>query len=255
MKFGKILSVYPNNKSLNNLILAIFAVLLVIVMGVVGYMSFIGLDMVDALYFTIITLSSVGYGDIHPETLEAKVFTIFFVLLGVSVFLYALSVLLAMFFEGKIIEVFRMEHVKEKMSKLQGHTILCGYGDVGKIILREMSDIVVVDQDEGKILKLLSKGIFAISGDSTQSETLLDARVDKAKSIVIALDSDPDVLFSILTAKDLNPDIRVYARANHKDSISKMKRAGADYVVCLPELGGKELIKALEKMESKSTSA
>jgi len=251
MRTARVLGFYLRHKSLKNLILALIVAFLVIVVGVVGYMNLIDLDPLDALYFTVVTLGSVGYGDIHPQTNEAKIFTIFFVLVGVSVFLYAFGVVISMLFEGTIIEVFRMEHVKKKLSKLRNHTVLCGYGDVGKAIANKISPIVVVDKEEGKIMDLLSDGTFAILGNSTQPETLLKAGADKAKSIIIAVGSDPDVLFTILTAKDLNPEIKVYARANHRDSVRKMRRVGADYVVCLPEIGGIELMKALEKIESK----
>jgi len=249
MRIARVFGFYLRHKSLKNLILALIVAFLVIAIGMVGYINLIGLDPLDALYFTVVTLGSVGYGDIHPETNEAKIFTIFFVLIGVSVFLYAFGVVISMLFEGTIIEVFRMEHIKEKLSKLRNHIILCGYGDVGKAIVKKISPMVIIDKDERKIMDLLSEGILATTGNSTQPETLLKAGVDKAKSIIIAVGSDPDVLFTILTAKDLNPEIKVYARANHKESVSKMKRVGADYVVCLPEIGGRELTKALEKIE------
>lgn len=247
MRFARVFGFYSRHSSLKNLGIAVFAALLVISVGVVGYMNLIGLDPLDALYFTVVTLGSVGYGDIYPETVEAKLFTIFFVLVGVSVFLYAFGAIISMLFEGTIIEVFKMEHVKEKLSKLRGHTILCGYGDVGETIAKQIDKIVIIDHDEAKILKLVSEGIFAFSGDSTRPETLLKAKIDKARAIIIALDSDPDVLFTILTAKDVNPEIKVYARANHRESVSKMRRVGADYVVCVTELAGKELMNAIEK--------
>jgi len=247
MRFARVFGFYSRHKSLKNLGLALFAALLVITVGTVGYMKLIGLDPINALYFTVITLGSVGYGDIHPETIEAKLFTIFFVLVGVSVFLYAFGAIISMLFEGTIIEVFKMEHVKEKLSKLRGHTILCGYGDVGETIAKQIDEVVIIDQDEAKIVELVSDGELAISGDSTRPETLHKAGIERAKAIIIALDADPDVLFTILTAKDVNSDIKVYARANHKESVSKMKRVGADQVVCVTELAGKEFMREINR--------
>ena len=247
MRLARVFGFYSRHNSLKNLAFALFAALLVIVVGVVGYMHLIDLGPLDALYFTVVTLGSVGYGDIHPETLEAKLFTIFFVLVGVSVFLYAFGAIISMLFEGTIIEVFRMENIKEKLRKVSGHTILCGFGDVGESIASELGTLVVIDHDEAKIVKLVSDGVLGISGDSTRPEALLKAGLDRARAIIIALDSDPDVLFTILTAKDVNPEIKVYARANHKESVSKMKRVGADYVVCVTDLAGKAFMRAIEE--------
>jgi len=245
MVVKKFLNFSLRHKAVKNLILAVVIAFLMIVVGSFAYMKLIGLSLVDAVYFTITTIGTVGYGDIHPITPEAKIFTVFFVLVGVSLYVYVFSTINTMLFEGKLLEVFKMENIKEELARLRDHTILCGYGDVGEILAGKIKPIVIVDKDNGKITSLISEGALAIVGDSTMPETLNKAGIGRAKAIIIALDSDPNVLFTILTAKELNHDIKVYARANRRESVNKMKRVGADYVVCLPELGGMELLKAI----------
>jgi len=247
MIFPRVLKLYSSHKSFKNLLWAILTAVVIIIIGVIGYGRLLNLTPLDSMYFTVVTLGSVGYGDIYPNTPEAKAFTVLFIIVGVSVFIYAFSVINSMLFEGTISEVFKMEDVKENISKLKGHSILCGYGDVGEILAQEIKPVVVVDKNEGKVENLISSGTLAVQGDSTRPETLVKAGVGKAKSIVIALDKDPDVLFTILTAKELNSGIRVYARANRRESVGKMRHVGADYVVCLPELGGVQLMEALRK--------
>jgi len=245
MVVKKVLSFSLRHKAVKNLILAVVVAIGVIIAGTIAYMNLMKLDPLDSLYFTVITIGTIGYGDMYPHTPEAKMFTIFFVLVGVSFYVYVFSTITTVVFEGKLVEVFRMENIKEEISKLRDHTILCGYGDVGEILAKNISQIVVIDKDEAKVKNLQSDDILAVVGDSTRPETLNKAGLSKAKAIIIALDSDPNVLFTILTAKELNHDIKVYARANRRESVNKMRRVGADYVVCLPELGGLELLKAI----------
>ncbi|MFH1055426.1 MAG: potassium channel family protein [Candidatus Altiarchaeota archaeon] len=247
MDVTRFLVTYLHHKSLRDLYVALFAVFLVIAVGTLAYTKLMALTPLDALYFTVITLVSVGYGDIYPTTPEAKVFTLFFVLGGISVFIYALGVIITMVFEGRVMEVLKMENVQERMSTLKGHTIICGYGNVGEILASKMENAVVIDMDEEKINKLMEAGVLAVAGLSTRPEILRQAGIDRAKSLVVALNSDPDVLFTILTAKDLNPNIKVFARANRTDSVNNMKRFGADYVVCLPEIVGREFMDVIAK--------
>jgi voltage-gated potassium channel len=236
------------HRSFKPLFYSILYVLFVISIGVYGYMRLMSLPLLDAIYFTIVTLSTIGYGDVTPQTPEAKLFTIFFIPLGVSAFLYVFSAISMTIFEGRLLEVLKVEEFREKISKMKNHVILCGYGDVGSFITDEIKNIVVVEKSPENYSRLVKEGILGVEGDATKSETLREAGIDYASALVVALDSDSDAVFTILTAKELNKNIRIYARVNRRDSVSKMRHAGADYVICLPEVGGREIAKQLKEV-------
>lgn len=236
-------------RSFRPLINALVFILFSVCVGTYGYMKLDGLALFDSLYFTIVTLTTIGFGDITPVTHEAKVFTIFFVPLGVSAFLYTFGAVAVTVFEGRLMEVLKVEQTKEKIDKLRDHTILCGLGDTGSSMIEQVTPLVVIEKDEEALKKIKGKNQFGIVGDSTRSEVLEEAGVARAKSIVITLDSDPDVVFTILTAKELNHNIKIYAKANKRRSVKKMRWAGAHYVVCLSDIGARELLNALEKQD------
>ncbi|MBN2014774.1 MAG: potassium channel family protein [Candidatus Altiarchaeota archaeon] len=236
-----------------NLFYAVILIFLVVVVGTIGYTQLEGLNLVDALYFTIVTVSSVGYGDIKPSTPESKIFTIFLILTGLILLFYLVSALVSSLVEVSLLDILRFRRIRERLRKMKNHVILCGYGDVGTLIAEGLGTkgVVVIDKDEEKFNEIIRKEFVGVHGDSTNPQTLEAAGIKDAKSIVIALDSDPDAVYTILTAKELNPDIEIYVRANEKGSSSKMKRAGANYVICLPAVGSTELLKAMDLKEGK----
>ena len=234
-------------KSTTHLIIAIAVMIMVTLIGTLGYMNLEDIKPMDALYFTIITLSTVGYGDIYPSSEESKIFTILLIFIGVSVFFYTIGAIALNLIEGELLDVFKLRRLKEKIKKMKNHVILCGHGDVGTSITEKLSTVVVIEKDEERFNELIEKGLVGIHGDSTNTDTLKEAGIDRARAIIIALNSDPEALYTILTAKELNPEIKICARANEKGSARRMRRAGADYVICLPDVGSRELIRALEK--------
>jgi voltage-gated potassium channel len=246
MALRSVLGVYWHDESIKRLFYAFFSVFIIVIFGTVSYGHLMDLKPLDAAYFTVITLLSIGYGDISPTSDSAKLFTIGFVVVGILVGVYSFSIIVSMFFEGNVIKILRREYEMEKILEKEGHIILCGYGDVGETLAEKINP-VVIDKDEAKMNILRERGVLAFVGDSTRPETLVKAGIEKAKAIIIALDSDPDVLYTILTAKELNPKITVYARANHKESVHKMQRVGADKIICLPEIGANEFLKDLEE--------
>ncbi len=230
-----------------NLILALILIFLVVSVGTLGYMRLENLSFLDSLYFTVVTISSVGYGDIQPSSPESRVFTIFLILVGLSLFFYLISVLVSNLVEVSLLDILKFRRMNSMLKKMKNHVILCGYGDVGTLVAEGLGnrDVVIIDRDKGKFDEIIEKGFVGIHGDSTHPSTLRSAGIEDAKAIVIALDSDPAAVYTILTAKELNADIEVYARANEKGSTSKMKRAGANYVICLPAVGSVEILKAM----------
>ncbi len=231
------------------LISAFLLVFSTIAIGTAGYMWLEGFSPLDSVYFTVITITSVGFGDLHPTTESSKIFTIALVLIGMFSLFYLISELISFFLESRIIDTVFLGRIKRSIRKMRNHIILCGYGNVGSLIADSlgMRNVVVIDRDETKLNEARDKGFNTTPGDSTNSETLKNANIDNAKAIIVALNSDPDAVYTILAAKELNRDIEVYARSNEKGSLNKMKRAGANYVICLPGVGSDAILKAMEE--------
>jgi len=249
MELSRVWALSGIHRSFKHLYRAFACILIVIVIGTMGYMRFERLTPFDSLYFTIVTLSTVGFGDLSPTTHESRLFTMFFIPLGVSAFLYTFSAISMAVFEGQIVEVFKMEQAKDRIKKMRDHIILCGFGDVGENVAKTLKTAVIIENDEDRFEELISQGFLGIRGDSTKVEVLREAGIERAKALIIALNEDPKTVFTALTAKELNPRVRIYARANRNDSKNKIRLAGADYVVCLPEIGSRELIRGLSEQK------
>ncbi len=237
-----------------NLLYAVILIFILILVGTVEYMLLEDIGLLDALYFTIVTISSVGSCDVLPSSAESKIFTMFLILTGLTLLFYLVSALVRNLVEVSLPDIFLFRKITNRLKKMKNHVILCGYGDVGTLIADSLGNksVVVIEKDEEKFNKIIKKDFVGVHGDSTDPAILESARISEAKAIVIALDSDPDSVYTILTAKELNQGIAIYVRANEKASGSKMKRAGANYVICLPALGSRELLKAME-VKSKIT--
>ncbi len=211
--------------------------ILVLVLGTMGYIS-LGLTPLDALYQTVVTISTVGYREIGMAGGGYQVFTIFLILFGTGTSLYTLGVLIETMFEGRLDGRFRRRRMQQQIDRLEGHAVLCGYGRVGRAITGELrrtgGEIVVVDRLEPKRIddRLL------IVGDATDDAVLVRAGLERAKTLVVALDSDVDNLFVTLTARSLNPRLFIVARVNEPATEHKLRQAGADRVVNPHLIGG-----------------
>ena len=224
---------------------------LVIVLGTIGYV-FLGLQWLDALYQTVITISTVGYRELGPFGTRYQVFTILLILFGTGTGLYTLGVLIDTMFEARITGHFRRRRMKRGIDRLRGHVILCGYGQVGEAICEEITrsgrQMVIVD----RALRGRVDGAFkmpVVQGDATDDAVLLRAGMDRAATLVLALDSDVDNLFVALTARSINPEIFIVARANHRAAISKLQQAGADRVVNPHQIGGTHMAALVSQPE------
>jgi voltage-gated potassium channel len=232
----------------SHLSVSVGLILLLILTGTAGYMFLEHLSALDALYHTVITIATVGFADLpHPKE-ETRIFTIFLVLSGLASFYYFAGAIAETLIAGRIFEAIKMKRIEEGLEKVRDHVILCGYGDVGMLVAEKMKErsLVAIERSEERLHDLSAKGILYVRGDSTNPEALKQAGIERARAMIIALNSDPEVVYTILTAKELNPHIKIYARANELNSIGKMKKAGANYVICLPEVGSRDLVNALE---------
>jgi voltage-gated potassium channel len=217
---------------------AMSALGLVIVGGTVGYLV-LGFGLLDALYQTVTTVSTVGFREVQPLSSVGKAFTMVLILVGVGAALYAFSVLIETFIEGRLNELLGRRRMQQSIASLSGHTIICGWGRVGRSIGAEMdaagNSLVVVDLD-ASLLEGLAHG--AVAGDATDDATLRAAGIDRAAALVAAVDGDAANSFITLSARALRPDLFIVARARSQDSEEKLRRAGADRVVNPQSIGG-----------------
>lgn len=221
---------------------AIILILLIILLGVLGFMSISGYSFVDALYMTVITITTVGFGEVHPFTDADKIFSVFLILTSVSVVGYTVSSFSEYLVTGQLFQHFKHKKVEKKISQLKNHTIVCGYGRNGKQAIAKLKnykkDFVVVEQNKDIIQKLDAEGILNIEGDATTDETMLRAGINNARNLITALPSDADNLFVVLTASQLNKNCKIISRASKETSYSKLKIAGAENVIMPDKLGG-----------------
>ena len=217
-------------------------VILIIAIGILGYMGLSGYNFVDALYMTVITVTTVGFGELQPFSPEEKIFTIFLILTSIIIFGYAVSAFSEYLVSGKLFEHFKHRRVEKQIGHLKGHTIVCGYGRNGKQAILKLSNynrkFVVVERSKEKIEALDVAGILNIEGDATLDETLQRAGIENAAFLITALPSDADNLFVVLTASQLNKNCVIISRASNESSYKKLKFAGANNVIMPDKLGG-----------------
>ena len=222
------------------------------VVGILGYMGIEDYNLVDALYMTIITLSTVGFGEVQHLSPDGKIFTSFFILYNLFVLAFIVSVISRYLFEGGFKEIFSKYKSKMRIKKLEGHVIVCGYGRNGQRACEELDkdgfEYIVIDPNKDIILERSHKeSINYIIGDAINEETLIEANVHKAKALITAIPRDSINVFVTLTARELNKDLFIIARATNDTTISKLKTAGANKVVLPDAIGGRYMADLVSK--------
>jgi voltage-gated potassium channel len=215
----------------------------IILVGTIGYSAIEGYALLDAAFFTVITLSTVGYGYIETLSPPGKIFTAFLILFGLGTLAYGLHSMTEFIIEGQLHTYFRRSKMEKRIRKIENHYIVCGLGQTGRSIVEELQhghyDFVVVDKNEEALKGLPdTRNLLFYQGDATEDTTLEACGVERAQGLLAALDSDVDNLFIVLSAREKNPNIRVVARATNDAAVSKMIRAGADNVIAPNQLGG-----------------
>jgi voltage-gated potassium channel len=202
----------------------------------------------DAAYMTVITLATVGYGETHPLGSRGRLFTIALILMGVVNIGYIVNRFTAAVIEGYFLEGIRLRQQRRLMESLSGHYIICGFSRTGRQIAKEFHSegvpFVIIDSEFESVQKAQEIGYTVFQGDATLDDTLFKVGVDRAVCIVAALPSDAENLYTVLSAKTLNPQIRAIARASTEESLQKLQRGGADAVISPYITGGKRMAAA-----------
>jgi voltage-gated potassium channel len=218
--------------------LGLGALALVLVAGTVGYLLF-GFDLLDSVYQTVSTVTTLGFNSPHALDSGSKVFTIILILVGVGTALYTFSAVLEVLIEGHMRDLVRRRKMERDIARMSGHVIVCGWGRVGREVAQFLAgarrQVVVVDRD----LERMSEVPYAsVHGDVTDDETLRQAGIERAATLVAALDTDADNLYVTVAARSMRPDLQIIARARSESSEPKLVRAGADRVVNPQQIGG-----------------
>ena len=223
----------------------------IVAFGTCGYYYVEKMPPFEAFYMTMITISTVGYAEILPLSPAGRVLTIIIIILGITVGAYTIGLLVKAFIEGELLKMFGRIKVQKQISELKDHFIVCGFGRIGRIISNELAaddiDFVVIEQDPAIVEKIESNNYLFLEMDATSEEALLKAGIMKANGIVTALASDADNVFITLTAKGLQPDIYILARASHENNEDKLTRAGASRVVSPHLIGGRRMAQVLKR--------
>ncbi|MCB2376822.1 NAD-binding protein [Hymenobacter sp. BT635] len=224
--------------------------------GIIGFMTIEGYNFLDALYMTMITISTVGFGELHPLSAAGRLFVSVYIFSNLLVIAYLVSVLTTYIFDGELRSIFKMFKTDQEIRGYHDHVIVCGFGRNGSKAYHELrangARVVVVEQNQ-ELLRDEVDGkagsIPTVIGDATTDETLLAAGIHRARALITALPKDADNVFVALTARELNPSLKIIARASLKSSESKLLRAGADSVVMPDEIGGSHMANLVMRPE------
>jgi voltage-gated potassium channel len=250
----------PSNKNnlthSHHLTTAIILMFLVVLIGIIGYINIEGYSFLDALYMTIITVATVGYGEVHELTTNGKIFTIFLIISSLGIFAYSVSNIAIYAVEGIFANYFKENKIKRMIKKMEDHVIVCGFGRNGKeaalTLAEENQKFIIIEQKEN-VTQFISEhypDFVYILGDATQEEVLLQAGLKKAKAIITTLPIDADNIYIILTAREYNHNIKIITRASDEHSPVKLLRAGADKVIMPDKIGGQRMGKLVTQPDT-----
>lgn len=226
----------------HKLYLVIILMFILIIGGTLGYMLLENLTLVDSLYMTVITISTVGFREVIDLSSEGRLFTIVLIFSGLFIAAFTVTVVSSFVVEGEFRDLLRRRTMEKSIAKLKNHYIICGAGDTGHYIVSQFIKrevpYVVIDKDPSKVAHVIEQGGLAVEGDATVEEDLLKVGIDRALGLLCCLSNDADNVFTVLTAREIKPDLFIVSRAIDKKADLKLLKAGADKTVSPNEIGG-----------------
>src|SRR5258708_30313237 len=230
---------------------AVLALAAAIVFGTIGFHLVEGWAFADSLYVTVQTLTTVGYGDVTPHSGAGRLFAVAVMLVGAGGVALAVSTIVQSVVKWELVSTFGQRRLTRKMSKLRDHYIICGSGRVGSHLIRDLmaanEAFVVIESDQQRAAEFSQRDVSVLVADATLEESLRDVGVEHARSLAACLPNDADNVYGVLTARDLNPNLRIVARAAEEQAEAKLLRAGANHVVAPTIIGGRTRCLALDK--------
>ncbi|HUO17494.1 MAG TPA: potassium channel protein [Verrucomicrobiae bacterium] len=236
-------------KALRNLRIIAGMLLLVIALGTAGYHYIEGWTWFDGFYMVITTLTTIGYQEVHPLSHAGRVFNVFVILAGVSLLALGVGALSQALLEFELHNFFGRRRMEREISRLDNHYIICGMGRVGRSVARELArkpaPFVIIENSEIKLQRFTNEKWLIMSGDATQEQVLRDAHIDSATGLIAATTTDATNLYIVLTARGLNPRLKIIARASEEAAEKHLLTAGADSVVSPYSFAGQRIAQSL----------
>jgi len=210
--------------------------------GIIGYRFISGYEWIDAIYMTVITITTVGFAEVSPLDTPSKIFTIFLILASVVIVGYAIAIITEYILSKNNFEDIKQRKMQKKIDAMSDHIIICGYGRNGKQAAKKLraynKPYVVIERDKELIEKCQEDNIPFVYGNANEDETLFEAGIEKANTLISALPSDADNLFVVLSARQINKTMTIISRASQETSYNKLKLAGANNVILPDRIGG-----------------
>lgn len=238
-------------KIISKLYKATLLLVTVMTIGIVGFMVISDLSFINALYMVAITMSTVGFGEVAPLTPEARLFTVILIFMSVAIFGYTISVFTEILASGEFIQKLKIRKVQKNIQGLKNHIIVCGFGRNGRQAARKLQlhrrPFVVIDKnpDQRKFDTEFSENAIFLQGNAIEDEVLKKAGIEKAAGIIAALPSDADNLFIVVTARQINKNLKIISRASNSNTVTKLKSAGANNVIMPDKIGGEHMASLL----------
>ena len=225
--------------------IAIFLLSILILSGILGFKIISGFSWIDSIYMTIITITTVGFGEVQPLDSQSKLFTVGIILTSAVTVGYALKVITEYLISKNNINELKQKKMQKIIDNLSGHIIICGYGRNGKQAAKKLKahnrNFVVIEKSEQIIQKIKGDNLNCIFGDANEDNILINAGIDRASCLISALPNDSENVFVVLSARQINPNIRIISRASDETSYSKLKLAGANNVILPDQIGGNHM--------------
>jgi voltage-gated potassium channel len=225
--------------------LSVVLLIVVVCGGTAGFVVIEGWHVFDAFYMTITTVTTVGYGEIHPLSRAGRIFNSGVIILGVATVLYTFSFLMARLIEGDLQARWARRRRERMLDDLTNHFIICGFGRIGQIVAREFTrqavPFVIIERDLERMQAAIDLGYLAVEADASSEDVLRRLGIGRARGFIAAVSTDADNVFAILTARLLRPDLFIIGRAETEDAKAKLVRAGADRVLSPYQIGGLQL--------------
>ncbi|RCR68714.1 potassium channel family protein [Larkinella punicea] len=233
-----------NGRQRYSLLFPFLIIIAISFMGIGGYMYIEDYNFIDALYMTVISITTVGYTEVKPLSPNGRLFTVLLLISSFTTFAYALALITQYVASGELINYFRQRKMVKQIDELTNHVILCGLGRNGQeaaITLRQNKvPFVVIEQNEERVRSYMAKNesLLYLIGNATEDETLQKAGIDRAKALLTALPTDADNVFIVLSARSLNEKLTIISRASQHSALNKLRKAGANKVVMPDKIGG-----------------